>query len=376
MKRWMGYYSANIIYDADDADAKTAAELFASKMADKGLSLNVYADTAISEKDNEVLFGNTNRGFFDTTVGDGAYSVNVNGKKLIFSAGELSDTDAGNPYTYAIDGFAELYDEGFAPILAGFHTYEGSVTLKTVLLGSSSKTYTAVWGDEFYGSTLNRNKWVCDVNRSRMSGYSDLKLLDDDETVNVSDGRLRMTAKAYSDPNNEEIKYAAPASVHTRGMMEYRYGYAEIRARVPFRTGIWPSFWMSSATSLGGRQCEEYNVELDMFEVFGSADTLYSNVHKWYSAAGKEKYGLTDSQAHIMARDDATGSWLGNLLDKYTNGEDKKTVTDPEEWHTYGMAWDADYIYVCRPPALQKIRHKRYQRGQEHFWLRCGKHRQ
>lgn len=346
MKRWMGYYNADIVYAAADADAKTAAESFASKMAAKGIALNVYADNAVPEKNNEVLFGNTNRGLFDETVGNGMFSINVIDSKLVFSAGALSDTDSGNPYTNAISDFMSFYDEGFAPVITGFHTYEGSVTLKTAMYGSSSKTFTAVWGDEFYGSDLNPSKWDCNIRRSHMSGYTDMVLLDDDETVNVSDGRLRMTAKAYSDPNNELIKYAAPASVHTLGLMEYKYGYAEIRARVPFRTGIWPSFWMKSATSLGGRSNYDYMVEVDMFEVFGNTSKLASNVHKWYSAEGKAKYGLTDSQTHIMARDDQ-GNWLGNVLDKITNGEDTVTVSGtPEDWHTYGMAWDSSYMYM------------------------------
>ncbi len=355
LKHWMGYKKAKIVYAVNDAEAKTAAESFKTKMAEKGLNLAVYADTALSATQYEVLFGNTNRGLFDSAIGDGRYTITVNGCKIVFSSGKLSDTDAGNRYTNAINDFTKLYEDGFAPTLTGFHTYEGSVSLKTALYGSSSKTYTAVWGDEFYGTDLNQYKWDCNINRSHMGSYPDMVLLDDDETVNVAEGRLRMTAKQYSVDGNEAVKFAAPASVHTKGLMEYKYGYVEIRAKVPFRTGIWPSFWMKADTVLGGRANYDYMVEIDMFEVFGNTSQLASNIHKWYTAQGKAKYGLTDSQTHIMHRDDATGNWLGNILDKWTNGEDTVTVSGtPENWHTYGMGWDANYLYMYVDQTLFK----------------------
>jgi beta-glucanase (GH16 family) len=350
LKHWMGYKKAKIVYAANDAEAKTAAESFKTKMAEKGLNLAVYADTALSATEYEVLFGNTNRGL-EEELGEGIFTVTVsdNGSKVIFSSG------SSNALANAVKDFAQFYSDGFAPIITGFHTYEGSVSLKTALRGSSTKNYTAVWGDEFYGADLNQYKWDCNINRSHMGAYPDMVLLDDDETVNVAEGRLRMTAKQYSVDGNEAVKFAAPASVHTKGLMEYKYGYVEIRAKVPFRKGIWPSFWMKADTVLGGRANYDYMVEIDMFEVFGNTSQLASNIHKWYSAQGKAKYGLTDSQTHIMHRDDATGNWLGNLFDKYTNGEDTVNVSGtPEDWHTYGMGWDANYLYMYVDQTLFK----------------------
>ena len=87
LNHWYGFYKANLIYAANDTDAKNAATAFQTKMAEKGITLSVYADTAIKAGQHEVLFGNTNRGLSETGLLEGQYSITTNGKKIVFSAG-------------------------------------------------------------------------------------------------------------------------------------------------------------------------------------------------------------------------------------------------------------------------------------------------
>lgn len=331
-----------IIYPAVDTEAKAAANSLKLLLADKGISLSVYADTEKTETAKEILVGNTNRGLAETITTDGKYTISCIGQKLQLSANQSAYLKT------AVKTFAKLTVDGFAPVTFGYHEYEGgSVTLNTKLTNwlhsdKRQRTYTYVWGDEFYGDTLNKNKWVCSTGTSKMSGYKDVLLLDNTEAVKVDGGSLKMTAQTYTDPSNPDIKYAVPASIHTQGTMEYRYGYIEIRARVPYRTGVWPSFWMQSAAKLGGRQNYDYFTEIDMFEVFGHTSDLYCNVHKWYSK--DSNMATTHGITHIAAAEDGgISSWLGDLFGQ-PMGEEKRTLTSPEDWHTYGFAWDANYM--------------------------------
>ena len=94
-----------------------------------------------------------------------------------------------------------------------------------------------------------------------------------------------------------------------------------MRARVPFVRGAWPSFWSSSYGSLGpdGKQriytIDDYSIEIDIFEVFSSTDTLAPNIHKWYGDGN-----------HTMWNDEN---------EKYTF--DSADLNN--EYHLYGFEW-------------------------------------
>lgn len=342
-----------IVYANGSAEAKSAAEALQKAYKDQGYTVSVVADTA-AVSDKEILFGDTNRGLHNDDLADGKYTITVAENKIQVSA----STTTPAALKTAVDTITKLSPKGFMVITEGWHEYEGgSVTLATNLTKKQSwplpsytdpreRTYTYVWGDEFYGDTLNPNKWVCTTGSSKMSGYSDLTIVSTEEAVKVQNGSLNLTSGQRADGS-----FFAPASVHTQGTMEYRYGYIEIRAKIPYRTGVWPSFWMQSAATLGGRQNYDYMVEVDMLEVFGHTSDLYCNLHKWYSSAKQEQYGVRN----IAAAEDGgiagtLSSWFGQPV-----GEEKRTVENPEEWHTYGFAWDANYMCMYVDQKLFRV---------------------
>lgn len=336
-----------IVYKNGDAEAKRAAEALAQAYKEQGITLSVLPDTAaISAK--EILVGDTNRGLHVDGLPDGKYEISVIADTIQISA------SAGTPaaLTTAVKTYKELSPKGFVAVTEGWHEYEGgSVTLATnmtnwIYKDKRERTYTYVWGDEFYGDTLNPNKWVCTTGSSKMSGYSDLTILSGKEAVNVNGGSLNLIAGQRADGS-----FFAPASVHTQGTMEYRYGYIEMRAKIPYRVGVWPSFWMQSAATLGGRQNYDYMVEVDMLEVFGHTSDLYCNVHKWYSSAKQEQYGVRNIAA---AEDGGISGFLSQLFGRPV-GEEKRTVENPENWHTYGFAWDANYMCMYVDQKLFRV---------------------
>lgn len=303
-----GFSGYTIAYPADDSEVYDVALQLKDAFAENGTTLEVSTDGSGFFKGIYLSISNG--------MGAAEYVTVMEEDAIVISAGNK------NSLLCAVEQLLRYSLDNYVATVRGASDYDEAITL------SSGNTYAYVWGDEFYGTSLDTSKWVCNVNNSKMSGTTDLKLLDTEEAVSVANGVLRLRAMEYTDPDDENIKYAVPASVHTQGTMEYRYGYAEIRAKVPFTQGVWPSFWAQSSTKLGGRQCTDYMVEVDIFEIFGNVNTVVPNIHKWYSSSYNynEIHGTSLEKNHTQI---AT--------------KDKYQYTDytnlSNEYHIYGFEW-------------------------------------
>ncbi len=192
------------------------------------------------------------------------------------------------------------------------------------------KDYKLVWNDEFDGDNLDCSKWVLTEN---MIARPDMCLSKAPEVISVSDGELHLNGISFSDPDNPEIKYATTYSVTTKTTMSFLYGYIEMRAKVPFKKGAWPSFWMVNNGALNADLSSGYATEIDIFEVFSSTDTLYPNLHKWYLKDGK----------HIgHACYDGIRDENGNLVKKKFIFENSEQLSN--EYHIYGFKWTPEVI--------------------------------
>ena len=99
----------------------------------------------------------------------------------------------------------------------------------------------------------------------------------------------------------------------TSGLMTTRlsfaqtYGYFEIRAKLPVGDGLWPAFWMLPVQTTGA-------AEIDVFEQLGrDPSTIYQTAHT--SQTGKRTYVTNAVQ-----------------------------VNNTDQFHTYGMLWDHNYL--------------------------------
>ncbi len=109
--------------------------------------------------------------------------------------------------------------------------------------------------------------------------------------------------------------------------MVYKYGYLEMRAKVPFKKGMWPSFWLRPDTAPWNKAT--YSGEIDIFEV--SADNSFSTgLHKWY-----RKDDGTFSNSAISGR--------GNILEGALRYSFDNTDI-ANEYHIYGFEWTPDYM--------------------------------
>lgn len=292
---WDGPAGYTIVVPQNNAEAASAAKLvqqYFSKNA--GVSLSIVSDDTAA-KDKEILIGKTKR--YTYSAAEGEYFAKVAGKKLVIGGGHDAMVKA------AAQVYTRLpYKSGTA------NEYSVQSDFTATRLG-----YSYVWGDEFEGTALDTDLWC---RATKMAATAELTLDNTERTTRIEDGQLKMFAQRYWDAKRAGIEYVAPWSVTTIDTMSYRYGYVEMRARVPFVRGAWPSFWTSSFGSLGPKTTYDYTVEVDIFEVFSSTDTLAPNVHKWYN-----------NNEHTMWADE-------NEKYVFSNSDNLK-----DEYHIYGFEW-------------------------------------
>lgn len=175
-----------------------------------------------------------------------------------------------------------------------------------------------VWSDEFDGAEIDSTKWLVEGqghenNRiPRRGGYWST------DAVSVSDGFATISTYKgedgfyYTGALNSQYKY------------ESKYGYYEIRCKLPKAYGIWSAFWLMPI----GDEFEEGNGdgktagnEIDVFEAPAyPREKVQQTVHIGGYGAGQ--------------RTVTNVKWLVNELgDLY------------DDFHTYGVYWNED-IYI------------------------------
>ncbi len=219
---------------------------------------------------------------------------------------------------------------------------------KSANLAVNSNSYQLVWFDDFAGDALNEANWT----KTPCASYADDVFYTYEESnIKLSSGDLNLTSfkNSYYDPEGDTLykqsEYLVPGSVHTENKMSYKYGYLEIRAKVPYKEGSWPAFWLRSSNATGKNYDAPYELEVDVFEVFGSKDTMRSNLHQHFTVETEEV--------------DENGDPIIEHIDVQTTGEaisqaEAHTFTNSadlyNEYHTYGFEWSEDRmaIYVDR----------------------------
>ena len=259
-----------VIYPDGDEQLRQSAQKLVDYFNENGIKIKMASD-AIPQKDEEILIGDTNRK--KSTLKDNEYAVSVSNKQLVFESGNF------NGVIKAVSWFTSFdYNKKKINTIKG--EYEFSSKIKR-----EDGTYEFVWGDEFDGNALNMSNWDF---TSSISAESSFKLSRDPQAVNVSDGLLKLSAMRWFDPDNNQIQAIAPYTIEGKKHMNFQYGYLEMRARIPFGGGAWPSLWLSGAckseavvSSLfekGDIIPSNFSAEFDIVEY----TTLQPNLHKWF----------------------------------------------------------------------------------------------
>ena len=181
-----------------------------------------------------------------------------------------------------------------------------------------------IWSEEFGQSSIKELKSFHQKYDTMTSTDSSLTLSTSEENYFIDPATGELVLRITSDGNRN---YKTAKSVTTRGIMSYKYGYLEMRAKVPYQKCVWPSFWMQPDKSSWNKT--EYTGEIDIFEVMGTNDTAVANLHKWYSSSGSC----------------TSGSGNTHYLDGYNNPRYKfSSKEEANDYHVYGFEWNEEFM--------------------------------
>lgn len=193
--------------------------------------------------------------------------------------------------------------------------------LKLKNVAGKLANWTLVWSDEFDGTGLpNASKWDYDTDRNKVGWYNNEKQYYSrarPENAWVKGGKLVITARkerlsGASDFGNQDY---TSARLVTRGKASWRYGFFDIRAKLPCSLGTWPAIWM-----LGTKGVWPDDGEIDIMEQLGKT-----------AAYKKEVLGTVHMKAYYG------GNGKGS----------RKSVADAcGAFHNYQLTWSADSIQV------------------------------
>ncbi len=171
-----------------------------------------------------------------------------------------------------------------------------------------------IWHDEFNREKIDEEKWTF----FRSMNCENRIYNNDTRHARIENSNLQL--QIYRE---DDGKYSLPEGLATKETMLFKYGYVEMRAKIPFRHCAWPSFWMLGNTPFHNEKIGWF-AEIDIFEVFSSENLLIPNLHKW-GKAGHEM--LTGSENDIV---------------RAYQFKNNKTLND--EYHIYGFEWDAHEV--------------------------------
>ncbi|MEL7109206.1 MAG: glycoside hydrolase family 16 protein [Pseudomonadota bacterium] len=200
--------------------------------------------------------------------------------------------------------------------------------------------YSLVWADEFETDGLpDPTKWGYDTERNAEGWYNEeLQYYSAarSENARVENGRLIIEARkellpADQFPDTGGQSYTS-ARLFTENIVAWKYGYFEIRAKLPCGRGLWPAIW----TLPNGAFTWPDDGEIDIMEYVGwDANQFHATVH-------------TRDNNHT--RDNEYSA-------TYT------TDTACGEFHTHSLLWTEDDILI----AVDGTPYFRYPKGDRGF---------
>lgn len=265
------------------------------------LNLKVMKDDAVSEDAKKILIGDT--AYYTSNLKETEFAVKVRGNDLVFEGGHFTMVNKAVKWFETVE-----VKKGKVAVLNGSQDdFKSQVTLNGI-------TYDYVWGTEFDGSEFNDDEYWHQASFGLERQDDMVNIFGDSRFQYIENGRLRLTGDRYYDESDGSIGYATSGEVNTKGIMMFRNGYFEFRARLPYTRGGFPAIWTMSNEDekrvpnfyyddgYGEYQKRFWTIEFDLFESFADSDHMTTTIHKWYSnGVGKTTISqtaieLTDAQ--------------------------------------------------------------------------------
>jgi beta-glucanase (GH16 family) len=220
-----------------------------------------------------------------------------------------------------------------------------------IVPAAAAAPWKLVWSDEFeQPGPPDPKRWTNEVGfvRNREAQYY---TAGRPENARVENGRLILQARKERFPNarsaagsadgrRREFADYTSASLTTRGLVDWRYGRIEVRAKLPTGRGVWPAIWMlgTNISSAGWPRCGE----IDIMEYVGFDPSLvHANIHttKYNHVKNTGKGGKLRLEApdfHVYALE-----WRPDRLDFFV--DDRKYFTYAKEAGAGEDAWPFDH---------------------------------
>ncbi|MEE9494691.1 MAG: glycoside hydrolase family 16 protein [Gammaproteobacteria bacterium] len=191
-----------------------------------------------------------------------------------------------------------------------------ALLLTSLLSNNVYANWQPTFVDNFEGSTLNEFKWSNSrSNLPRRSSYYS------PEAIRVSNGKLNLLA--LNKPQSD--RSYTTGTVTTQGVFAQKYGYFEMRAKLPAGKGFWSAFWLLPDTG-------KWTSEIDIAEFFGGdkPDTVYSAFH--HSGRLQNENSATSQTFKDLSKGFNTYAvkWTTEKIDYIFNGVVIHSVTDAE----------------------------------------------
>ncbi|MBO5200598.1 MAG: glycoside hydrolase family 16 protein [Clostridia bacterium] len=200
-------------------------------------------------------------------------------------------------------------------------------------IGANENEEVLVWSQEFGGDAMDYSVWSKNTTMSKGTtlNYADNYAFDGENM------KMYTTHTGAVDENGNKI-YNVAYGLSTRDTMSFKYGRLEMRAKIPFGAGAFPSLWLTSRNAIGNGTINEFDTEIDIFEVFGKTagvDNLVTCIHKWYN----------DEEGARTGHECSCGSGLlaGNGYKVEEADRDYQiTGAAQNEFHTFVFDWTED----------------------------------
>ena len=196
------------------------------------------------------------------------------------------------------------------------------------------KDYKLVWSDEFDGATLDNSKWnlsEADMEKKDADGNTAVVFKDEEKLIKVEDGKLVLDS--YYDEENKV--YVAHKSIQTKETMSFKYGYLEVRAKVPFSSGRTISFTAHNKGAIGCDKVIPYKTRMFLFGHGGVFPCFTNSIVKIY-----ENYDENHPFYEEYKNADDSSKYSQTLCLNPPECIHLQYVTEVmEEFKTFGFLW-------------------------------------
>ena len=157
-------------------------------------------------------------------------------------------------------------------------------------------TLILVWSDEFEGNELDNTKWSLCPEWHRQGG----SYWNEDNTWLNGNGQLKLKVTE----RNDSVFCGA---IRTHNRYNQKYGYFEVKCRVPQIHGGWAAFWLMPYGNKAGNLGND-GTEMDVFESINGWNGKVNQALHWdgygiehqKASQSMTSWGLYDGQYHVF----------------------------------------------------------------------------